>query len=209
MPGSRGPAHTFARYSSCLARASFLGSGRRCYPALRQGYDGIVTVDGNGKDDIETIPRFVAELEAGYDLIQGSRYMPGGQAIRTPWLRTLAIRFVDAPLISFASGFRYTDTTNGFRGYSCRFLLDPRVQPFRKDFHTYELLAYLSIRGPQLGYKVREIPVTRQYPQDGKIPTKITSLMGKLGILLILVKAISGRFNPGPSWANAWAPHGC
>src|SRR5688500_15218544 len=40
--------------------------------ALREGYEGVVVVDGNGKDDVSAIPRFIAALEAGYDHIQGS-----------------------------------------------------------------------------------------------------------------------------------------
>jgi glycosyltransferase involved in cell wall biosynthesis len=49
--------------------------------ALRQGYDGIVTVDGNDKDGVEAIPSFLRELDAGIDLVQGSRFVPGGVAV--------------------------------------------------------------------------------------------------------------------------------
>ena len=90
---------------------------------LDQGYEGIVTVDGNDKDDLDAVDRFVGKLEDGYDLVQGSRYLPGGAAINTPLDRKLAGRLLHAPLVSWAAGFRYTDTTNGFRGYSARFLL--------------------------------------------------------------------------------------
>src|SRR5438067_11468559 len=47
--------------------------------ALGEGYDGLVVIDGNGKDDYSAIPRFIALLEEGYDHVQGSRYVPGGQ----------------------------------------------------------------------------------------------------------------------------------
>jgi dolichol-phosphate mannosyltransferase len=164
--------------------------------ALREGYQGIVTVDGNGKDGVEAIPNFLAELDAGYDLVQGSRYVPGGEAIHTPLLRALAVRLIHAPLVRFASGFPYTDTTNGFRAYSRSFLLDPRVLPFREVFQTYELLAYLSVRAPQLGFRTREIPVRRQYEKKGKIPTKISAFRGNLLLLRILFQTVRGKFNP-------------
>ena len=35
--------------------------------ALDQGYKGIVTIDGNDKDDPEAIPRFIEALEGGID----------------------------------------------------------------------------------------------------------------------------------------------
>ena len=163
---------------------------------LRQGYEGIVTVDGNGKDGIEAVPRFLEELDLGYDLVQGSRYLSSGSAANTPLLRILAIRLIHVPLIRWASGFPYTDTTNGFRAYSRRLLLDARVQPFRNVFQTYELLAYLSVRAPTTGHKVVEIGVRREYPGKGKAPTKISHFRGNLDLLTTLYRVVSGRLNP-------------
>lgn len=170
--------------------------------AIRQGYAGIVTIDGNGKDGVEGIPRFLAELDEGYDLIQGSRYISGGQAVRTPLLRALAIKLIHVPVTRWASGFPYTDTTNAFRGYSRRFLLDPRVQPFRDAFQTYEMLAYLSIRAPQLGFRIKEIPVRREYPPTGEIPTKISHFRGNLSLLRILWQVVTGTLNPRDACSN-------
>lgn len=163
--------------------------------ALRQGYAGVITIDGNGKDGLEAIPNFISRLDQGYDFIQGSRFIPGGRAINTPPLRWLAIRLVHAPLISLGARYWFTDTTNGFRGYSRALLLDERVQPFRNMFVTYELLAYLSIRAPRLHYKIAEIPVRRIYPDNGKIPTKI-NFHGHVELIKILWRAIGGKYNP-------------
>jgi hypothetical protein len=115
-------------------------------------------------------PRLRRALDDGCDHVQGSRFVPGGRAIRTPWSRLLAITLVHAPLVSLAAGFRYTDTTNGFRAYSRRLLLDPRVAPFRDVFARYELHYYLAIRAARLGFDVRELPVTRAYPGAGEGP---------------------------------------
>ncbi|MDG0811821.1 glycosyltransferase family 2 protein [Cohnella rhizosphaerae] len=164
--------------------------------ALRQGYEGIITVDGNNKDGVDAIPRFIAELDGGYDMIQGSRYVKGGLAINTPVVRDLAIRLVHAPIISIAARFRYTDTTNGFRAYSRGYLLDLQVQPFRDIFNLYELLAYLSVKAPRLGYKTKEIPVKRVYPSDGIVPTKISHFRGNLILLKTLVNLFTGAYNP-------------
>ena len=60
-----------------------------------------------------------------------------------------------------AAGFRYTDTTKGFRAFSSKFLVDPRVQPFRDVFDTYNLRYHLAIKAARLGYRVKEIPVRR------------------------------------------------
>ena len=45
--------------------------------ALDQGYEGIVTIDGNDKDDPEAIPDFVECLNKGIDFAQASRFIKG------------------------------------------------------------------------------------------------------------------------------------
>ena len=164
--------------------------------ALQQGYEGVVTIDGNDKDGPEALHRFVAALDAGVDHVQGSRYVPGGVAINTPRLRSLGIKLLHAPLISLASRRRYTDTTNGFRAYSRRFLLDPRVAPFRDVFARYELHYYLAIRAARLGFSVQEVPVTRAYPDKGPVPTKISPWKGNWLVLKTLFKACMHRYDP-------------
>jgi dolichol-phosphate mannosyltransferase len=163
--------------------------------ALDQGYEGIVTIDGNDKDDPEAIPRFIEALKQGVDFVQASRFVPGGVAQNTPKSRDFAIRFIHAPLLSLASGFRWTDTTQGFRAYSRKMLLDPRIGIFRDVFMTYELLAYLSARAPKLGYRCVELPTVRRYPQ-GEVPTKISSFTGNLSVLMVLFRACWGSYNP-------------
>lgn len=174
-----------------------LSAQLRCAYAfvLEQGYDHVVTIDGNDKDDPEAIPRFIAALTEGVDFVQASRFVPGGVAENTPLSRYIAIRLIHAPMLSLFSGFYWTDTTQGFRAYSRRLLLDPRVAPFRDVFVTYELLAYLSFRAPRLGYRCLELPTTRRYP-PGEVPTKISTFRGNLLVLQVLLRACFGRYNP-------------
>lgn len=164
--------------------------------ALQRGYQGIVTVDGNNKDSIEDVPSFVDKLREGYDLVQGSRFVKGGQAVNTPPIRLVSVRLIHAPIISLTAGQWFTDTTNAYRAYSARYLIDPRVSPLRDVFQTYELLAYLSVRATQLGYRACEIPVTRAYPKTGKTPTKISPLKGNAELMKILLKNAAGAYKP-------------
>lgn len=164
--------------------------------AIARGYAGVITIDGNGKDGWDAIPLFVARLKAGFDFVQGSRYLPGGRAINTPLDRHIAVRWMHAPLVSWAAGFRYTDTTNGFRAFSARLLRDPRVAPFRDVFSAYELHYYLAVQAPRLGYRVGEVPVSRSYPPQGQTPTKISGIGGRLRILQQLFGVLLGRYRP-------------
>ncbi|MBV4461737.1 glycosyltransferase family 2 protein [Pseudomonas sp. SWRI79] len=162
--------------------------------ALDQGYEGIVTIDGNDKDDPDAIERFIEALKQGIDFVQASRFVAGGVAENTPKSRDFAIRFIHAPMLSLFSGFGWTDTTQGFRAYSRKMLLDPKVAPFRDVFMTYELLAYLSYRAPKLGYRCVELGTVRRYPK-GEVPTKISSVKGNFSVLSILLKSCFGHYN--------------
>ena len=162
--------------------------------ALDQGYEGIVTIDGNDKDDPEAIPRFIEALQQGVDFVQASRFVEGGVAENTPKSRDFAIRFIHAPMLSLFSGFKWTDTTQGFRAYSRKMLIDPKMAIFRDVFNTYELLAYLSYRAPKLGYRCVELATVRRYPQ-GEVPTKISSVKGNLSVLAVLFRACFGKYN--------------
>lgn len=161
---------------------------------LEKGYKNIITIDGNDKDDPAPIPEFIAALEQGYDFVQASRFVNGGVAVNTPKSRDFAIKFIHAPVLSIASGFHWTDTTQGFRAYSSKMLLDERVAPFRDVFMTYELLAYLSYIAPKLGFRCIELPTSRIYP-EGEVPTKISSFKGNLAVLKILFKSCLGHYN--------------
>ncbi len=162
---------------------------------LSEGYEGVVVVDGNGKDDINAIPAFVEALEAGYDHVQGSRFIPGGKAINTPLSREIGLHLIHAPLISLASGKRHTDTTNGFRAYSAKLLADDAIAVFRDIFQTYELHYHLAIEASRdKQYKTTEVPVTRKYPAKGKTPTKISPIKGNAHVMGVLLKAVTGKY---------------
>jgi Glycosyltransferases involved in cell wall biogenesis len=47
--------------------------------ALRQGFEQIVTMDGNNKDDPDTIPAFIDAIKRGCDLCRPRRYLPGAK----------------------------------------------------------------------------------------------------------------------------------
>jgi dolichol-phosphate mannosyltransferase len=163
--------------------------------ALDEGYSGMIVIDGNGKDDVSALPEFVRLLEAGYDHVQGSRFIPGGRQVNTPWSRLIAIRLLHAPLVSLAGRRRQTDTTNGFRAYSSRLVADARIDVFRDVFDSYELHPYLAIESCRDGrFVVAETPVTRAYPRGGGVPTKISPVRGNARFALILLRAALGKY---------------
>lgn len=163
--------------------------------AIAEEYDGVILIDGNGKDGVEALPQYLAKLDEGYDFVQGSRFMPGGVEKNTPLLRRIGIKMIMSPLIWLGTRHWYTDPTNGFRGYSMRYITHPEVEPLRECFRHFNVQYYLSVKAPALGLRVVEIPVERVYPDDGSVPTKVTGIRRNFQAFWEMVVTVFGGYD--------------
>lgn len=138
---------------------------KRCVRyAEENGFDVLVVMAGNGKDDPREIPRLLeAILERGADYVQGSRFLPGGASPHLPAFRRLSIRLLSF-LFQLYARKPCTDLTNGFRAYRLALLRDPRIDVWQDWLDTYEYEYYLHFKAYTLGYRVEEVPVTKTYP---------------------------------------------
>jgi dolichol-phosphate mannosyltransferase len=157
---------------------------RVCEYALEREYDVLVIQAGNDKDNPSEIPRLLQPiLDGEADFVQGSRFLPGGGYGNTPAYRVLATRYVHPLLFSLSVGKRVTETTNGFRAFRTAILRDARIR-WRQDWlDQYELEPYLLYQAVKLGYRHREVPVTKIYPPRGQGYTKMRPITGWWSIL--------------------------
>jgi dolichol-phosphate mannosyltransferase len=147
--------------------------------ARAQGFDVAVVVAGNDKDRPQEIPRLLQPiLEDACDLVQGSRYLPGGSFGNMPAYRRIATQALHPKLLSLLTRTRITDSTNGFRAIRLRLLDDPRIDLQQEWLDGYELEPYLLYKALTLGYKVREVPVTKIYPSAELGYTKMRPITG-------------------------------
>lgn len=151
--------------------------------ALENGYDILVILAGNNKDDPAEIPRLLQPiLEGRADFVQGSRFLAGGAHRSMPLYRRFATR-LHPLLFSLAAGKRVTESTNGFRAFRTALLGDPRVH-WRQDWlDRYELEPYVLFQAIKLGYRHLEVPVTKVYPGKKIGYTKMKPLSGWWSIL--------------------------
>jgi len=135
---------------------------------LRTGHDIAVVMAGNGKDDPAEMRRVVEPVvRDDCDYVQGSRYLPGGKKSRMPFVRVVFNRVY--PLIwSLLVQKRCTDVTNGFRCYKLDILRDHRINLDQSWLDGYSLEYYLHYKVLALGYRVREVPVSKTYPFGDK-----------------------------------------
>jgi dolichol-phosphate mannosyltransferase len=144
----------------------------------------LVIIAGNDKDRPEEIPRLVKPIiEDGCDLVQGSRYLPGGSYGNMPLYRQVATRFIHPWLFTLVSGQRLTDSTNGFRAIHLRLFDDPSIDLDQSWLDGYELEPYILYKAIKLGYRVAEVPVTKIYPDAALGYTKMRPFSGWWQIL--------------------------
>ncbi|MGD9130301.1 MAG: glycosyltransferase family 2 protein [Candidatus Bathyarchaeota archaeon] len=136
--------------------------------ALENGFDIIVVMAGNNKDDPREIPRLLAPIvKEDCDYVQGSRFMYGGRHKRTPIFRKFFSRMYPH-VWNLLTKSRCTEITNGFRAYKSSLFSDKRINIWQSWLDHYGLEYYLHYKVTTLGYKVKEVPVSKMYPYGNK-----------------------------------------
>ncbi len=154
--------------------------------ARQKHYAILVIMAGNDKDNPNEIPRLIEPiLNDGYDFVQGSRHVSkkeGGMGGDMPFYRKLATK-LHPFLMSIFTGRKLTDTTNGFRAFRLSLFDDNRINIHQEWLNHYELEPYLLFKTITLGYKFKEVPVTKIYPPKKLGYTKMKPLIGWWSIL--------------------------
>ncbi len=142
--------------------------------AVENGYDVAVVIAGNNKDEPTEIPRLLDPIvEDAADLVQGSRWLSATPSFGPmPLYRKIATR-LHPMLFSLAAHRRVTDSTNGFRALRTGILADPRIDLDQSWLDGYQLEPYLYLQAIRLGYRVKEVPVTKIYPAKALGQTKM------------------------------------
>jgi len=156
--------------------------------ARENGYEVIVIMAGNDKDDPKEISLLVAPvLEAGYDLVQGSRYLLGRRiGGDMPFYRKVATQ-VHPFLLSCLTGKKVTDSTNGFRAIRLSIFDDARINLHQEWLDHYELEPYILYKVLTLGCRFREMGVTKIYPPRTLGYTKMRPIVDWWSILRPLI----------------------
>jgi glycosyltransferase involved in cell wall biosynthesis len=86
--------------------------------AVRTGYDRAVQFDADGQHDPVQVQPLLAGLDAGNDMMIGSRFAAGGAVTYSVGrARRLAMKFLQS-LVRFLVRQPFTDTSSGFRAFS-------------------------------------------------------------------------------------------
>ncbi len=146
---SREPNVRVVRLRRNFGKASALQAGF----AQAQG-DIVVTLDGDLQDDPAEIPRLLAKLEEGFDLVSGWKTHR-----RDPWRRRVLSRVFNAVTRNL-SGVRLHDMNCGLKAYRAEVVRGLRIYG--------ELHRFVPVLAHYRGYRIAEVPVNHRPREHGR-----------------------------------------
>ncbi len=137
--------------------------GRGALNAIKTGFtkakgNAVCVMMADLTDDPKSLNEMMKKFDSGFDIVSGSRYMPGGKQIGGPFLKQLLSKSAGISL-HFLAGIPTWDPTNSFRLYSKRFLKKTKIE----SNGGFELGIELTVKAYFGGYKVTEVPTTWDY----------------------------------------------
>jgi dolichol-phosphate mannosyltransferase len=151
-----------------LHRAGKLGLGTAYIAGFRramaEGVDFVITMDADFSHPPEKIPEIIAKAEEGFDLVIGSRYVPGGKAIEC----TLPRKMLSWGANAFARvllGLKAHDTTAGFRCYRREVLESIALDQIFAN--GYSFLMEMLYKVQRAGWRIGEVPIVFHNRQQG------------------------------------------
>ena len=148
--------------------------------AVRNGYDLVVQIDGDGQHDPENIKPMIEELlTSESDVVIGSRFLEGG-SYDVPIARKLGIKLF-SKIASLITRQKISDSTSGFQVLNRRaFYYFSKVDNFPYDYPDADTIITLIFAG----FKVKEIPVIMYDRMNG------TSMTTGLKTVIYIIKML-------------------
>lgn len=143
----------------CLHRAGKLGLGTAHTAGFRygieNGYTYVLTMDGDRSHSPRYIPDFVAAMDR-FDMVIGSRYMPGGGVMNWPLPRRLLSLWANLFTRALLR-LPVADCTSGYRCYNREVL--ETVEPENVRGSGYSFLEQMAWKVHAAGFRVGEVPI--------------------------------------------------
>jgi glycosyltransferase involved in cell wall biosynthesis len=124
--------------------------------ASRKGCDVLVILDADGQHNAQEIPNLVSSILEGYDLVIGSRNQR-----EIPKYRYVGQKILSFFTNSVSSG-KIKDTQSGFRAFSRK-----AIESLQLKEDGMAISSEMSAEALRIGLRVKEVPVSVKYTNDG------------------------------------------
>src|ERR1022692_2737799 len=123
---------------------------------LKNGYERFFEMDADLSHDVRYLPDFVRALDEGYDVVIGSRNIPGGNV--EGWGPTRHFISKGGSFYSRAIlGLAIRDLTSGYKAYTRRAL--EAIALGEIDSNGYSFQIEMTYRAVRRGMSVKEVPI--------------------------------------------------
>ncbi len=129
------------------------------------GSEIIIEMDADFSHDPGDLPRFLAELGDGFDLVLGSRHIAGGSIPEWGFHRRL-ISYAGNLLAREVLGFDVSDCTSGYRAISSSLLGEINLREINVKGYAFQLSLLHSAVVHKA--KIKEIPIVFRRRRAGK-----------------------------------------
>lgn len=130
---------------------------------LEKGFDYIFEMDADFSHDPKYLPDFLKTIE-NYDLVLGSRYIPGGGVVNWPADRIM-ISKIGNIYARIITGMPIADATGGFKCFRREVLEAIDFDEVRSNGYSFQI--EMSFRAYKKGFSIKEIPITFKDREDG------------------------------------------
>ncbi|MCX7834183.1 MAG: glycosyltransferase, partial [Ignavibacteria bacterium] len=124
--------------------------------AINKGYDFVFEMDADFSHDPKYLPKFLDNIEKGYDLVVGSRYVNGVSVINWPIGRLLLSYFANI-YTRVVTGLKVHDTTAGFMCYRVEKLKQIDLEKVKSNGYSFQI--EMKFKFFRKGFKIIEIPI--------------------------------------------------
>ncbi len=146
---------------SLMERPSKLGLGTAYITGfkwgLQRGFRYFIEMDADGSHNPDALPWFVKEMEKGFGLVIGSRYMNETISVVGWDFRRLLLSKCGNIYASMILGLRLTDLTSGFRCYSVQALEALDLDRVHSTGYSFQI--EMAYRVDAAGFTVHEMPI--------------------------------------------------
>lgn len=124
---------------------------------LERDYDVLVEMDADGSHPPEQLPDLLDRIDAGADVVLGSRWVPGGSVVNWPVHREILSRGGNT-YTRLVLGIPLRDATGGFRAFRRSALESLNLADVASQGYCFQVdLAWRAVRA---GLRVEEVPIT-------------------------------------------------
>jgi dolichol-phosphate mannosyltransferase len=181
---------------SVICRPAKLGLGSAYREGFRLGrelgYEALVEMDSDLSHEPSDVPRLLGSLDAGADLVIGSRYVPGGSIPDWPWHRRTLSSYGNL-YAAFMLRLRVRDATAGFRAYRADVLGRIDIGSVRTEGYGFQVEMTHRVMGA--GGTIVEVPI--QFVDRRRGTSKMSARIVIEALILVtwwgLKKRLPGR----------------